>query len=249
MRKKQENVREEEVILLARNKSKRKQFQQQNRSLVTMMNPRSPISEQYRTIRTNIQFSTVDEDVQTILITSSGPAEGKSTTANNIAVVFAQQGKRVLLVDSDLRKPTAHYSFRMDNTIGLTNVLTRQEKLENAVRETDQEELFVLTSGPIPPNPAELLGSKAMDHLLREAKHLFDIIIFDTPPVLAVTDASVLANKTDGVVLVVSSGKTENDSALKAKELLMNAKAKLLGVVLNKKKTTNSSYYYYYANK
>ncbi|WP_449537884.1 CpsD/CapB family tyrosine-protein kinase [Ferdinandcohnia sp. Marseille-Q9671] len=244
----QENGREEEVILLARKKN-RKQFQQQNRSLVTLVNPKSPISEQYRTVRTNIQFSTVDGDMRTIMVTSSGPGEGKSTTTNNIAVVFAQQGKKVLLVDSDLRKPTAHYSFRIDNHVGLTNVLTKQEKLKNAVRDTDEKNLYVLPSGPIPPNPAELLGSKAMDEFLNEAKDLFDIIIFDTPPALAVTDAQVLANKTDGVVLVVSSGRTENEAAIKAKDLLVNASAKLLGVVLNNKKITDSSYYYYYSQK
>lgn len=237
------------MILLARKKSNRKQFQTQNRSLVTMMNPKSPISEQYRTIRTNIQFSTVDEEMRTIMVTSSGPGEGKSTTANNIAVVFAQQGKRVLLVDSDLRKPTVHYSFRIDNHIGLTNVLTKQEKLERATRETDQENLYVLPSGPIPPNPAELLGSKAMDQFINDAQGLFDVVVFDTPPVLAVTDGQVLSNKLDGVVLVVSSGKTETDAALKAKETLLNSKSKLLGVVLNNIKRTESQYYYYYAQK
>ncbi|MFS0821465.1 CpsD/CapB family tyrosine-protein kinase [Bacillus sp. 1P02SD] len=234
---------------MARKKSNRKQFQMQNRSLVTMLNPKSPISEQYRTIRTNIQFSTVDEEMQTIMVTSSGPGEGKSTTTNNIAVVFAQQGKKVLLVDADLRKPTAHYSFRIENHTGLTNVLTRQETLINAVQASNQENLYVLTSGPIPPNPAELLGSKAMDQFLNEVKGLFDVVVFDTPPVLAVTDGQVLANKVDGVVMVVSSGKTETEAALKAKETLMNSKAKLLGVVLNNIKRTESQYYYYYAQK
>ncbi|MEH7239555.1 CpsD/CapB family tyrosine-protein kinase [Bacillus sp. JJ1562] len=234
---------------MARKKSIRKQFQSQNRSLITMLNPKSPISEQYRTIRTNIEFSTVDEEMRTIMITSSGPGEGKSTTTNNIAIVFAQQGKKVLLVDADLRKPTVHYSFRLENHVGLTNVLTKQETLINAVQATEQENLFALTCGPIPPNPAELLGSKAMDQFLTEVKNHFDIVIFDTPPVLVVTDAQVLANKTDGVVMVVSSNKTENDAALKAKELLMNAKAKLLGVVLNNKKRTESQYYYYYGQK
>nr|WP_304220094.1 CpsD/CapB family tyrosine-protein kinase [Fredinandcohnia onubensis] len=234
---------------MVRKKSNRKQFQLQNRSLVTMLNPKSPISEQYRTIRTNIEFSTVDEDMRLIMVTSSGPGEGKSTTTNNIAVVFAQQGKKVLLVDSDLRKPTVHYSFRVDNHNGLTNVLTKQEKLEHAIRETDQENLYVLPSGPIPPNPAEMLGSKAMDQLLNDVKDLFDVVVFDTPPVLAVSDGQVLANKLDGVVLVVSSGKTETEAALKAKETLMNSKAKLLGVVLNNIKRTESQYYYYYAQK
>lgn len=231
---------------LARKKSVRKQFSNKNRSLITMLNPKSPISEQYRTIRTNIQFSTVDEELQTLMVTSSGPGEGKSTTTNNIAVVFAQQGKKVLLVDADLRKPTAHYSFRTENHVGLTNVLTKQASLIDAVQATDQENLYLLTSGPVPPNPAELLGSKSMNEFIKNAKEGFDIIIFDTPPVLVVTDAQILANKCDGVVMVVSSGKTENEAAIKAKELLVNAQARLLGVVLNNKSQKESQHYYYY---
>ncbi|MEH7235368.1 CpsD/CapB family tyrosine-protein kinase [Bacillus sp. JJ1562] len=234
---------------MARKKSKRKHLQQQNLSLITMLRPRSPISEQYRSIRTNIQFFSVDGEMKTIMITSPGAAEGKSTTTNNIAIVFAQQGKKVLLVDADLRKPTAHYVFRVDNYEGLTNVLTKQVNLCNVIRETDEENLYVLPSGPIPPNPAEILGSNAMDEFLMEVKELFDVIIFDTPPALAVTDAQVLANKMDGVVMVVSSGKTKKAAALKAKELLMNAKTKLLGVVLNKTNRTESEYYYYNAGK
>ncbi|MBO1511901.1 CpsD/CapB family tyrosine-protein kinase [Metabacillus sp. BG109] len=214
-----------------------------------MTNPKSPIAEQFRTIRTNIQFSNVDEEIQTMIVTSSGPGEGKSTTTANLAVVFSQQGKRVLMIDADLRKPTVHYTFRTENHIGLSNVLTRQTTLEEAVQTTAQENLWLLTSGPIPPNPSELLGSKGMQNLLEKAKDEYDLIIFDTPPVLAVTDAQVLSNLADGVVLVVSSGKTETDAAKKAKELLDSAKAKILGVVLNNKKQEESHYYYYYGGK
>ena len=213
-----------------------------------MFNPKSPTAEQYRTIRTNIQFSSIDEEIRTIMVTSSGPAEGKSTTTANLAVVFAQQGKKVLLVDADMRKPTVHYTFSMNNAYGLTNVLTRQTELKEAIKQSKEEKLDVLTSGPIPPNPAELLSSRAMDQFFQEAKEVYDIIIFDTPPVLAVTDAQVLANKCDGTVLVVSSGKTEIESAQKTKELLTNAQGKILGVVLNNKKMDNNDYYYYYGN-
>ncbi|MGG3842898.1 CpsD/CapB family tyrosine-protein kinase [Anoxybacillus kestanbolensis] len=219
------------------------------RSLITKTNPKSPISEQYRTIRTNILFSVVDRPLRSLMVTSSAPAEGKTTTVSNLAVVFAQQGKKVLLVDADLRKPTVHYMFRKDNYIGLTNVLTKQAPFQAAVKETDVDNLFVLTSGPIPPNPAELLGSSAMEELLAEAYKQFDLVLFDTPPVLAVTDAQILANQCDGTILVVHSGKTEIEAAQKAKELLINAKGKLLGVVLNQKKQKESSYYYYYGNK
>jgi protein-tyrosine kinase len=227
----------------------RKQIQALNRSLITLTSPKSPISEQYRTIRTNIQFSTVDRPIRSILVTSACPGEGKSTTSANLAVVFAQQGKKVLFIDADLRRPTMHYTFRLDNHVGLTNVLTKQVSLEKAVQSTEQENLYVLTSGPIPPNPAELLGSSSMKELLEQAFIQYDFVLFDTPPVLAVTDAQILANLCDGIVLVVSSGKTEIEAAQKAKEALANAKGKLLGVVLNNKKMKESQYYYYYARK
>ncbi|RJS62551.1 capsular biosynthesis protein [Bacillus sp. PK3_68] len=213
------------------------------------MDPRSPISEQYRTIRTNILFSAVDQEIRSLLVTSAGPGEGKSTTAANLAIVFAQQGKKVLLVDADMRKPTMHYTFNFMNTVGLTNVLAKQKSLAAAVKETTVQDLAVLLSGPIPPNPAELLGSRMMAEFLKEAYRSYETIIFDTPPVLAVTDAQVLANQCDGTLLVINSGKTEADGAIKAKELLQAAKAKPLGVVLNNRKLKETNYYYYYGNK
>ncbi|RFU67115.1 polysaccharide biosynthesis tyrosine autokinase [Peribacillus saganii] len=227
-------------------RSKQQSKKSNNRTLITHINSKSPISEQYKTIRTNIQFSSLDEDIRSLVVTSSGPGEGKSTTVGNLAVVFAQQGKRVLLIDADMRKPTAHYTFRKDNITGLTNVLTRQAALDKAVSETDIENLYILTSGPIPPNPAELLSSHAMDELLESAMHHFDMVLFDTPPVLAVTDAQILASKCNGTILVVKSNYTATDAAVKAKELLSAAQAKLLGVVLNAKKLKESNYYYYY---
>ncbi|SDN09145.1 capsular exopolysaccharide family [Fictibacillus solisalsi] len=216
------------------------------RSLITHNNPKSPISEQYRTIRTNIQFSSIDTQYQSIMVTSSSPGEGKSTTVANLAVVLAQQGKSVLLIDGDLRKPTVHYTFKVSNIQGITNVLTRQISLEDAAVQTSVDDLSVLPSGPVPPNPSELLNSKAMEILVEEAKTRYDYVLFDTPPVLAVTDAQILANRCDGVVLVTSSGKTEKEAAIKAKELLDNANAKILGVVLNQKEMNENSYYYYY---
>jgi capsular exopolysaccharide synthesis family protein len=219
------------------------------RTIVAMLDPKSPISEQYRTIRTNIQYSSVDQEVKTLLVTSSGPGEGKSTTVANLAVVFAQQGKKVLLVDADLRKPTVHYTFNQTNTFGLTSVLTKQVSLENAIADTEEKNLFVLTSGPVPPNPAELLSSHAMEQLLQDAQEAFDLILFDTPPILVVTDAQILANKCEGTLLVVSSEVTEKEQAVKAKELLEAAQSKLLGVVLNNKKIQDTNYYYYYGIK
>ncbi|MDR7238754.1 capsular exopolysaccharide synthesis family protein [Neobacillus drentensis] len=219
------------------------------RNIIAMFDSKSPIAEQYRTIRTNIQFSSIDKEVRSIMVTSTGPGEGKSTTVANLAVVFAQQGKRVLLVDADLRKPTVQYTFNQTNTFGLTSVLTKQMTLEKAISSTEEKNLFVLTSGPIPPNPAELLSSHAMAQFFQDAHELFDIVLFDTPPVLAVTDAQILANKCEGTILVVSSGKTEKELVIKAKELLDSAQSKLLGVVLNNKKLQNNSYYYYYGAK
>ena len=216
------------------------------RNLITMVDPKSPISEQYRTIRTNIQYSTVDKNVKTLMVTSSGPGEGKSTTVANLAVTFAQQGKKVLLVDADMRKPTVHYTFNQTNTFGMTSVLTKQVSLEEAISETSVENLYVLTSGPIPPNPSELLSSKSMEQIFQTSENLFDIVLFDTPPLLAVTDAQILANRCEGTVLVVYSGKTEKDQLLKAKELLDSAQSKLLGVVVNNKKIQDTNYYYYY---
>ncbi|MFB4320788.1 CpsD/CapB family tyrosine-protein kinase, partial [Priestia sp. BR_2] len=210
--------------------------------------PKDPVAEQYRTIRTNIQFSNVDQDIKTIVITSSGAEEGKSTTTSNLATVYAQQGLKVLLIDADLRKPTGHYTFRLENHIGLTNVLTRQSTLAQAVQESEIPHLSVLTSGPIPPNPSELLASAQMAELLKEMKEQFDMVIFDTPPILAVADAQILANQVDGTILVVRSGKTEKDAALKSKELLSNAQGKLLGVVLNNRKVEEGNYYYYYGS-
>jgi len=218
------------------------------RRLLAHNSPKDPVAEQYRTIRTNIQFSNVDQDIKTIVVTSSGAEEGKSTTTSNLATVYAQQGLNVLLIDADLRKPTGHYTFRLENHIGLTNVLTRQSTLAQAVQETEIPHLSVLTSGPIPPNPSELLASAQMAELLKEMKEQFDMIIFDTPPILAVADAQILANQVDGTILVVSSGKTEKDAALKSKELLSNAQGKLLGVVLNNRKVEEGNYYYYYGS-
>ncbi|OKL37655.1 CpsD/CapB family tyrosine-protein kinase [Domibacillus mangrovi] len=216
------------------------------RKLITYTNPKSPISEQYRTIRTNILFSSVDQSLRSILVTSTSPGEGKSTTIANLAVVFANQGKKVLLVDADMRKPTMHYTFGLQNTFGLTNILTKQTTLEATAVQSDIENLSILTSGPIPPNPAELLGSFSMKEFLDHSLEKYDFVLFDTPPVLAVTDAQVLANQCDGTILVVNSGKTEIDGLQKSKDLLQSAKAKLLGVVLNNRSMKDSSYYYYY---
>jgi capsular exopolysaccharide synthesis family protein len=220
----------------------------EHKRLVSMINPHSLVSEQYKVIRTNIQFSSFDKELKTIVVTSSKPGEGKSTTAANLAITFVQQGMKVLLIDGDLRKPTSHHTFSVPNTKGLTSVLTRQCSFKEAVKQYSQEKLDILTSGPIPPNPAEILASNSMKELLEEASEHYDLILLDTPPLLAVADPQILANVADGVVLVLSSGDTEKDAALKSKEILVNANARILGVVLNNLDSKNSKHQYYYSD-
>ncbi|NIK11804.1 CpsD/CapB family tyrosine-protein kinase [Alkalibacillus almallahensis] len=219
---------------------------QQHRSLITHEQPKSPISEQFRTLRTNLQFSAVDQDLKSLIVTSSHPAEGKSLTAANLAVTFAQQGKKVLLVDSDMRKPSTHFTFRINNTMGLSNVLVGDFCLETVVQDSKVDNLDVLTCGPVPPNPAELIGSKAFAQLVEHAKKLYDMVIFDTPPVLAVTDSQVLSQYVDGVLLVVRSKVTDKNESVRAKNLLEQTHANMLGVVLNDRSIEKNSFYYYY---
>nr|WP_315969826.1 CpsD/CapB family tyrosine-protein kinase [Bacillus testis] len=219
-----------------------------NHYLVTSSHSTSVIAEQYRTIRTNIEYTAIDKDIKSILVTSASPGEGKSTTSANLAIIFAQQGKKILLIDTDLRKPTIHKKFCVHNQIGLSNVLTKKQAIEDAIMDTSIKNLSILTSGPIPPNPAELLISKAMENLLGKLYKEFDVVILDTPPVLAVADAQILSKHADGVILVVASGQTETEQGKKAKQLLVSSNATILGVVLNNKKQEKNDYYYYYGN-
>lgn len=230
-----------------RNRRKDARRQQQGRTLITHINPRSPISEQYRTVRTNIEFSSIDQPIQSIVVTSAGPSEGKSMSAANLAVVYAQQEKKVLLIDGDLRKPTVHYTFKLDNISGLSNYLVQGVGLEEITRSSDIDNLSVIPSGPIPPNPSELLGSNRMKQFMKEAKEAYDIVIVDSPPVTVVTDAQVLSNLVDGTVLVVRSKQTEIELAIRAKEALESVNARILGTILNDlDKSASSNYYYYY---
>ncbi|EYE87668.1 hypothetical protein Q428_11955 [Fervidicella metallireducens AeB] len=222
-------------------------------NLITYNSPKSPITEAYRTLRTNIQFSSFDEKVKVIVITSTGPGEGKSTTSSNLAVTMAQGGNKTLLIDCDLRKSMLHRKFNLSNEIGLTNLLVDELNLDRVIQNTRVENLSILTAGTKPPNPAELLGSEKMSSFVQEMKKIYDYIIIDTPPVIMVTDAQILSQYADGVLLVVASGEAEKDAVLRSKELLQKVDAKILGVVLNKidassKGRYNYYYQYYYGN-
>ena len=216
------------------------------RRLIVHEQPKSPIAEAYRTLRTNIQYARVDGELKVLLFTSAGPSEGKSTVAANSAVALAQAGHRVILVDCDLRKPVQHHIFQL-NKKGLTNCLVGESSAVELLQDTEAPNLRVLTSGPIPPNPAELLGSSRMDTLLAALKGAADYLVLDSPPVIAVTDACVLARKADGVLLVLDADQVRPEMAQKAKELLVNAQGTIIGVILNRAEIESEhSYYYYY---
>ncbi|WP_318617966.1 CpsD/CapB family tyrosine-protein kinase [Sporosarcina sp. YIM B06819] len=225
---------------------KKKGLVTMKRNLIAQSSPKSIYTEQFKTIRTNINFSMPDKELKTLLFTSASPGEGKSTSAANIAIVFAQEGKRVLLIDADMRKPTVHHTFHLTNGTGLSNVLTRQSTIAEVVKASETEGLDIITCGPIPPNPAELIGSQTMKNVLEEMKSDYDIIIFDSPPILSVTDAQILSNRCDGTILVLNAGKTEKDSAVKAKESLVTSNAHVIGTILNNFKLEKSHYYYKY---
>jgi tyrosine-protein kinase Etk/Wzc len=220
-----------------------------NERLITHLKPRSPISEAYRTLRTNILFSHADQPKRVLMVTSSGPKEGKSTTVSNLAITFAQMGNRTLLIDADLRRPILHKLFGLDKHVGLTNVLVGRASLPEAVKRLeDLPNLDILNCGIIPPNPAELLGSENMQDVLNIAKETYNIILVDTPPTIAVTDASILAPIMDGVLLVIRAGNTQRDAARRAFEQLSKVGAPVMGSVLNSIKASNvyGSYYYHY---
>jgi len=210
---------------------------------------KSPISEAYRTIRTNLQFISPDKPLKTVLITSAIPEEGKSTVAANLAIAMAQMDLNTLVVDSDLRKPVIHKMFGISKNEGLTDFLIGKIKLESAINETKLENLSLLPSGAIPPNPSELIGSQKMESLIAKLRQYYDFVLFDSPPAVAVTDAAILGSKLDGVVLVVQASRTDRTALLRAKEIFENVRANLLGVILHMVVPPygrNGYYYHYY---
>ena len=216
--------------------------------LITVAHPKSPISEQFRTIRTNINFMAIDKPIKTLAMTSANVSEGKSTVTDNVAVVWAQTGQRVLLIDADLRRPTLHTTFNKSNQEGLTTILTSGTNsidLRQIVQPSGIENLDILTSGPVPPNPAELLNSQRMKTLIESVKSVYDMVIVDVPPMLEVTDTQVLSHYLDAIVLVVKQGQTQKLAVKRAVELLNLAHANLLGYVMNDVNTDGDAGYGY----
>lgn len=208
-------------------------------------NPNLQVAEDYRALRTNIQYSSFDNKIKKILITSSEPGEGKSTTVGNLAIVFAQDKKKTLIIDCDLRKPSIYKKFKISNNIGLSDVIINMGNLENAIIKYS-DYLDILPSGKTPPNPSEMIGSMTMDMLLEKLSEIYDLIIIDSPPILAVTDAQIISTKVDGTLIVVRAGKTKIETLASAKSILDKVNAKILGAVLNESENSKESYYSYY---
>lgn len=202
-------------------------------NLIVTSNPKSPISEVYRALRTNIQYSSSEIAIKTIMITSAQAGEGKTTTISNLAVAYAQEGKKTLLIDGDMRKPSLHRMFSQPNRSGLSLILSGEATLHESICTTIIENLLLIPSGPIPNNPSELINSSLMKQLLENFKEEYDVILIDTPPVLAVTDSIITSALCDGVILVAAAGKVKKEYLKKAKERLDHVNARILGVVLN----------------
>lgn len=214
--------------------------------IVTQHDPKSPISEAYRALRTNFQFATIQLKPRSVMVTSAVPGEGKTTTAVNLAVTMADRGMRVLLVDTDLRRPNAHRFLKMERGPGLAEILRAGTHFESVVRPTQIENLSIITSGRVPPNPSELIGSDRMKRFIDQVSREFDLVVCDAPSILVVTDPVLLATHTDTVLIVAAANNARRETILRAKKLLASANAHVAGVVLNGLEATRRHYYYYY---
>ena len=221
-------------------------------NLIARENPKSPVSEAYRTIRTNIQFAGVDKAMKTIVFTSTAQDEGKSTVVANLGIVMAQAGQKVVIMDCDFRNPTQHRLFKLQNK-GLSNCIATGKDVLEIVQSSGTPGLDILTSGPVAPNPSEILASNRMKTVIEELKEKYDYVLIDTPPVLPVTDSSVIGSIADGTILLTAWNQITPAMAKEAKTRLEQAGAKILGVVLNKVEVASKGYgygygygYYYY---
>lgn len=214
--------------------------------ITSYTNPKSPIAEAYRSIRTNIEFSNIDKDLKIIMITSTQPNEGKSTVISNLAATFASlENKRVLILDGDLRNPSIHKMFGVSNLSGITDVLTGQKDVSKCIESTKIEGLDILKVGKVPPNPSEMLQSNKMKNFIDVVKEYYDYVFIDAPPIGVVTDASIISQYADGVILLVGCNETDIEAAKLSKERLEKVGANILGVVLNKFESEGSAYGYY----
>ena len=220
---------------------------QTHKGFIVEGKPKSVVSEAYRTLRTNIQYSSYDKKIQTIVVTSAEAADGNSTVSGNLALTLSQINNKVILVDCYLRKPSLNKKFQISNLIGLSEVILGKESIEHAIQKRN-DNLYVLTSGKIPPNPSEMLASSAMNGLLNLLKEQFDVIILDSAPICAVTDAQVLSTRADGTIIVTRAERTKRDRVVEAKMLLDKVGANILGVVLQAVENTKGKYYYYYGS-
>lgn len=211
---------------------------------VARIDPQSQVMEFFKTIRTNIEFSSIDSKLRTISVTSSSQGEGKSSVLINLALSFALIGRRVLIIDADLRRPSIHRSFAVSNRRGLTNALLAHDDCANYVLATPYENLTIMTSGPIPPNPAELLMSAAMEHLLASARDSYDMVFIDCPPAGIVTDAAIVATKVDGTLFIARSGFTDKRLLTQATDHLKQVQARVLGFIFNGVEQDSDDYYY-----
>ena len=214
--------------------------------IISIKNPKSPIAEAYRGIRTSIEFSNLDKNLQVITVTSSMQNEGKSTVLANLAVSFANLDKKVLIMEGDLRNPSVHRMFNISNIKGLTDILLQNKVFADCVHCTDVKKLHVLTCGAIPPNPSEMLSSKKIRDFIESLREYYDYIFIDAPPIGIVTDAGIISTFTDGCIFVVGAGDADIEMAKVSKERLEKVGANILGVVLNKFESSGASGYYNY---
>ena len=214
--------------------------------IISIKNPKSPIAEAYRGIRTSIEFSNLDKNLQVITVTSSMQNEGKSTVLANLAVSFANLDKKVLIMEGDLRNPSVHRMFNISNIKGLTDILLQNKVFADCVHCTDVKNLHVLTCGAIPPNPSEMLSSKKIRDFIESLREYYDYIFIDAPPIGIVTDAGIISTFTDGCIFVVGAGDADIEMAKVSKERLEKVGANILGVVLNKFESSGASGYYNY---
>lgn len=209
--------------------------------------PKSIAAEAYRSLRTNIQYSSFDKKYKTLVVTSANPGEGKTTVAGNLALVLAQGESKVLLVDCDMRRPSMHKNFRVTNTYGISDLLIGKQKLETVINNVNSN-LSIITAGNITPNPAEMLASKAMTAFLEDMKNKYDYIVLDTPPLQAVTDAQILSTKADGTLVVVRAGATKKEAVHNAVSMLKKVNGHVIGTILNAAENKKDKYYYYYGD-